>query len=126
MDTGRTAAPPALELLDVTCAPAGLTDVMGAEQAAELARTLKALADPARLRVLSLVSGSDSRDVCACDLTDPLGLSQPTVSHHLKVLVEAGFLQREKRGAWAHYSLVPGALERVTAALPGLREPSRR
>ena len=117
MTTGRTAGLPTLELIDANCAPAGLTDVMGADEAAELARTLKALADPARLRVLSLVSGSDRRDVCACDLTDPLGLSQPTVSHHLKVLVDAGLLTRDKRGVWAYFTLVPGALDAVADVL---------
>ena len=102
----------------VCCAPLQRAP-LSAQDAQVLARTLKALADPARLRVLSLVAGADGREVCVCDLTEPLGLSQPTVSHHLKVLVEAGFLQREKRGVWAHYSLVPGALAQVTAALPG-------
>jgi ArsR family transcriptional regulator len=125
VDTRRTAGPPTLELLDVSCSPAVLTGALEAEEAGELARTLKALADPARLRVLSLVAGNDGREVCVCDLIEPLGLSQPTVSHHLKVLVEAGFLQREKRGVWAYYSVVPGALDRVAAALPGTRSPSR-
>ena len=122
MDTGPTAGP-MLELLDVTCSPAALTGALGAEEAGALARTLKALADPAPLRVLSLVAGN--REVCVCDLTEPLGLSQPTVSHHLKVLVEAGFLQRDKRGVWAYYSMVPGALDRVVDALPGARTPTR-
>jgi ArsR family transcriptional regulator len=76
--------------------------------------------------VLALVAGNEGREVCVCDLTEPLGLSQPTVSHHLKVLVDAGFLTREKRGVWAYFSLVPGALDAVVAALPGAREPSRR
>lgn len=93
---------------------------MSAGQAADLARTLKALADPARLRVLALVAGNEGREVCVCDLTDPLGLSQPTVSHHLKVLVDAGFLTRDKRGVWAYFSVVPGALDAVAAALPGV------
>ena len=117
MNTGRTT----LEVIDVTCAPAGLAGAMSAEAAADLARRLKALADPARLRVLSLVAGNAGQEVCVCDLTEPLGLSQPTVSHHLKVLVEAGFLQRDKRGVWAYYSLVPDALDRVAGILPGVR-----
>jgi ArsR family transcriptional regulator len=121
----RPTALTTLDLVDVSCSPAELTGAMSADEATELARTLKALADPARLRVLSLVAGNDGREVCVCDLTEPLGLSQPTVSHHLKVLVEAGFLQRDKRGVWAYYSLVPGALHRVVDALPGAREPSR-
>ena len=71
------------------------------------------------------MAGDDGREVCVCDLTEPLGLFQPTASHHLKVLVDAGFLQRDNRGVWAYYSLVPGALDRVTDALPGARQPSR-
>jgi ArsR family transcriptional regulator len=119
-----TAGLPTLELIDVSCSPAELSGAMDSDEATELARTLKALADPARLRVLSLVAGNDGREVCVCDLTEPLGLSQPTVSHHLKVLVDAGFLQRDKRGVWAYYSMVPGALDRVVDALPGVRQPS--
>jgi len=119
-----TTGSPTLELIVDSCSPAALTGALGADEAGDLARTLKALADPARLRVLSLVAGSDGREVCVCDLTEPLGLSQPTVSHHLKVLVEAGFLQRDKRGVWAYYSVVQGALDRVVDALPGARAPS--
>ena len=80
------------------------------DAAVALARTLKAIADPTRLRLVSIVAASGDGEVCVCDLTKPVGLSQPTVSHHLKVLVEAGLLHREKRGTWAYYSLVPGAL----------------
>jgi ArsR family transcriptional regulator len=116
---------PLIETESARCSPADISSAMSAEDATDLARTLKALADPARLRVLSLVAGNEGREVCVCDLTDPLGLSQPTVSHHLKVLVDAGFLQRDKRGVWAYYSLVPGALDQVRVALPGAREPSR-
>jgi ArsR family transcriptional regulator len=125
VNTRPPAGLPTIELVDAGCSPARLAGAMSAEEAADLARTLKALADPARLRVLSLVAGNDGREVCVCDLTGPLGLSQPTVSHHLKVLVDAGFLQRDKRGVWAYYSLVPGGLDRVAGALPGVREPSR-
>ena len=73
--------------------------------------TLKALADPARLRLLSIVASSEGLEACVCELIDPIGLSQPTVSHHLKVLTEAGFLSRSKSGTWAYYRLVPEALE---------------
>ncbi|MDO5743793.1 MAG: metalloregulator ArsR/SmtB family transcription factor [Micrococcaceae bacterium] len=82
-----------------------------------LSARFKALADPNRLRILSLVSGSAAAETCVCDITAPLGLGQPTVSHHLKVLVEAGLLHREKRGVWAYYSLVPGALEELAGTL---------
>ena len=101
----------------VCCSPLQ-REPLSAEDARTLARTVKALADPTRLRLVSLVAAHGG-EACVCDLTEPVGLAQPTVSHHLKVLVEAGFLHREKRGVWAHYSLVPGALEQVTAALPG-------
>ena len=93
------------------------SDPLSATDAAELARTLKALADPARLRLISLVASHDGAEACVCDLVEPLGLSQPTVSHHLKVLVDAGLLTRDKRGVWAYYALVPGALEAVAGAL---------
>jgi ArsR family transcriptional regulator len=82
-----------------------------AEDATPLARRLKALADPARLRLLSLVAAHEGGGACVCDLIEPIGLSQPTISHHLKVLVDAGLLTRDKRGVWAYYSLVPGALD---------------
>ena len=87
------------------------------EEAEKLALRLKALADPSRLRILSLISASDAAEVCVCELSEPLGLRQPTVSHHLKVLVDAGLLARDKRGVWAYYSLVPGALDALTASL---------
>ncbi len=90
---------------------------LDAESAQSLARTLKAVADPSRLRLLSIVAASTDGAVCVCDLTDPVGLSQPTVSHHLRVLVEAGLLAREKRGSWAYFSLVPGAVGALTGAL---------
>ena len=83
--------------------------------AERLADQLKALADPMRLQLLSLVMASGT--ACICDLTDPVGLTQPTVSHHMKVLVEAGLLTREKRGRWVHYSVVPEAFARIAAQL---------
>ncbi len=110
-----------LELLPVTeaaacCAP--LTrETMDADQATALAHGLKALADPTRLRLISIVAASEGQEACVCDLTDPVGLSQPTVSHHLKILVDAGFLIRTKRGTWSYYSLVPGALDAVSKLL---------
>ena len=92
---------------------------MSAEDADRTARTLKALADPARLRLLSIIAAHDGGEACVCDLTEPVGLSQPTVSHHLKVLTEAGFVTREKRGVWAYYTLVPGAVDELTRHLGG-------
>ena len=74
---------------------------------------MKAIADPARLRMISIVAAADSGEVCVCDFTGPVGLSQPTVSHHLKILVDAGVLAREQRGKWAYYRLVPAALDNL-------------
>ena len=83
-------------------------------RAASLTLRLKAIAEPTRLRLLSLVAAHEGQEACVCDLTEPVNLSQPTVSHHLKILVEAGLLVRTKRGSWAFYALVPGALEGLT------------
>lgn len=90
---------------------------LAADQADDLARSLKAIADPARLRLVSLIAASEGQEACVCDLTDLLDLGQPTVSHHLKVLTEAGYLTRSKRGTWAYYALVPGSLDAVARLL---------
>ena len=87
------------------------------DQAQDLAGRLKAVADPARLRLLSLLLASDDLEACTCDLTEPLGLSQPTVSHHLKRLLEAGLVTAERRGVWTHYRVVPESLASVAAVL---------
>ncbi len=86
-------------------------------QAAELAKVLGALADPVRLQLVSLVAANG--EVCSCDLEEPLGRSQPTISHHTSVLVEAGLLAGRKQGRWTWWSLVPGRLAQVRAALGG-------
>lgn len=102
--------------LAACCAP--LTrEAISVQNAESLTRSIKALADPARLRILSMVAAHDDAEACVCDLTDPLELAQPTVSHHLKVLVDAGFLTRAKRGTWAYYRLVPGSLDTVASLL---------
>ena len=117
-DVRMTAATPALlPLATDRCCGSDATPALGEEPAQVLARRLKALADPTRLRLLSLIAAHDGGEACVCDLTDPVGLAQPTVSHHLKQLVDAGFLTREKRGVWAYYALRPGSLEDVTGAL---------
>lgn len=110
---------PRLPLATTCCAPL-LREPITAGQAAGLARTLKALADPVRLRLVSMVAAHDGGEACVCDLTEPLGLTQPTISHHLKILVEAGIFSREKRGVWAYYALVPAALDALSQVLsPG-------
>ena len=103
-------------LFEGCCSPltAGALDEA---EATDLADALKVLADPARLRLLSLVATATGGEACACDLVEPLGRSQPTVSHHLSMLVDAGFLSREKRGRWAWYRVVPERLELLRAAL---------
>ncbi len=98
------------------CAPV-LQAPLAADEAGTLAAALKVLADPARLRLLSLIAAAPDATACNCDLVEPLGLSQPTVSHHLKVLTEAGFLHREKRAQWAYYRVVPERLAQLRAAL---------
>ena len=86
-------------------------------QAEELADALRVIADPARLRLLSLIATQTTGEACACDLVAPLGRSQPTVSHHLSVLVDAGLLAREKRGKWAWYRVLPDRFEVLRAVL---------
>jgi len=111
---------PALPLADACCAPL-LREPITAGQAAGLARMLKALADPTRLRLVSLIAAREDGEACVCDLTEPLGLTQPTISHHLKILVEAGIFTRDKRGVWAYYALVPSALNALSAVLSTTR-----
>ena len=110
-----TRARAALPLAGPACCPGGLGQPLDRDAADELAHLLKAVADPARLRLLSLVRAGENDEACVCDLTEALGLSQPTVSHHLKVLVDAGLLTREKRGTWAWFAVVPGKLEEIAA-----------
>lgn len=107
-----------LQVAETCCAP--LTeDVLSEDDADELAAMFKLLADPVRLRLLSIVANAAAGEVCACDLTEPLGRSQPTVSHHLSALTGAGLLHREKRGKWAWYRVVPERLAVLRAALGG-------
>lgn len=83
---------------------------MSAEQAAQVAPLLKALADPVRLRLMSMVLSHENAEACVCDLLPAFDLSQPTISHHLKVLHESGLLNREKRGVWVYYQARPDAM----------------
>ena len=118
MTTATTPGWPASALAAACCTPL-LREPITASQAAGLARTLKALADPTRLRLVSMVAAHESGEACVCDLTGPLGLTQPTISHHLKILVDAGIFTRDKRGVWAYYALVPSALEALSGVLSG-------
>jgi ArsR family transcriptional regulator len=104
-----------LPLASACCAPLGAPGLSDG-QAQATARVFKALADPHRVKIVNLLAISPE-PVCVCEFTEPLGLSQPTVSHHLKKLVQAGLLEREQRGTWAYYSLRPDALDGLAAAL---------
>ena len=97
------------------CAPVR-SDSLDEDQAELLAQSFAALADPIRLRLLSFVASADD-EVCACDLVEPSGRSQPTVSHHMKILLDAGLVTREKRGLWVWYRAVPERLDALRAVL---------
>ena len=112
---------PALPVIDQACCTPLLREPISADQAADLARLLKALADPTRLRLVSMVAAHEGGEACVCDLTEPLGLTQPTISHHLKILVDAGIFTRDKRGVWAYYALVPVAMDSLSAVLSTTR-----
>jgi ArsR family transcriptional regulator, arsenate/arsenite/antimonite-responsive transcriptional repressor len=112
-----TAARTRLALDPIACCAPVRTDVLHEEQAAVLANSFAALSDPIRLRLLSFIAASGAAEVCACDLVQPSGRSQPTVSHHMKILVDAGLVEREKRGLWVWYRLVPSRLDALRAVL---------
>jgi ArsR family transcriptional regulator, arsenate/arsenite/antimonite-responsive transcriptional repressor len=114
--------PKPLPLLDpvataATCCSPLSQAPLSAGDAQQLATRLKALADPARLRLLSLLLAGDGQEACTCELTGPLGLSQPTVSHHLKKLSEAGLITGDRRGVWTYYRVVPDALSALAQVL---------
>jgi ArsR family transcriptional regulator len=97
--------------------PPLLQEPLGAAEAEQLAAALKAIADPARLRLLSLIQAQPDHEACVCNLTEPLGLTQPTVSHHLKVLLQAGLVRREQRGSWAYFRVCEEPLAALRAVL---------
>ncbi len=103
----------------ICCAPG--PHLGDAAEAEELATLLKVLADPVRIRLLHHIAGAAHGTACACHLPDALGISQPTLSHHLRRLTDAGLVTREQRGRWAHYTVRPGALAPVTALLDALQ-----
>ncbi|MGO8870157.1 MAG: ArsR/SmtB family transcription factor [Acidimicrobiales bacterium] len=109
--TSKSAAPEAL------CCPPLAEHVLSEEEATSLAHVFAALSDPVRLRLLSMVASAD--EVCSCNLEEPLGRSQPTVSHHTKILAEAGLVQGEKRGRWMWWTVVPERLEMIRHLLGG-------
>lgn len=107
---GRTAG-------DDGCCPGLLTAPLGEDQAVELAKVFKALGDPVRLRLLSMIASQAGGEVCVCDLTPAFDLSQPTISHHLKLLRQAGLIDCERRGTWVYYWLLPEMTDRLAGIL---------
>ena len=106
-----------LTLDPIACCSPVRTDILDEAQAALLANSFAALADPIRLRLLSHIAAAGGDEVCACDLVEPSGRSQPTVSHHMKILVDAGLVTREKRGLWVWYRAAPARLDALRAVL---------
>ncbi|GAB3606929.1 metalloregulator ArsR/SmtB family transcription factor [Conyzicola nivalis] len=100
-----------------TCCATVTGGALDVDQAERMAHVFKALGDPTRVRLLSLIAASVDGEACICDLTEPVGLSQPTVSHHMSKLVAAGLATRERRGKWAYYRVVPEALDSSARAL---------
>lgn len=104
----------------VTCCSPVLGAALDEREAQDLAAVFKALADPARVRLLSLIAAAPDGEACICDLTEPVGLTQPTVSHHMRKLTDAGLVEREQRGRWAYYRVLPEAMEALgRAVMPG-------
>lgn len=98
--------------LPVACCAPLASDTLSGDEAVATATLFKALSDPHRVRIVNLLSNSDEA-MCVCDLTEPIGLAQPTVSHHLKKLLDAGLVDREQRGTWSYYSLNRDAMRRL-------------
>ncbi|MCW2785042.1 MAG: ArsR family transcriptional regulator [Marmoricola sp.] len=114
---------PVLELTPVqtvACCSPLTTDPLSADAADRIAPLLKALADPVRLRLMSLVASHADGEACVCDLNDAFDLSQPTISHHLKVLHEVGLLDRTKRGVWVYYAVKREALVDLGTLIGGV------
>jgi len=109
-----------VQLHEDLCCPSVLAAPLESEQAVELARSFAALGDPARLQILSILAAAPAGEVCVCDFVGPVGKSQPTVSHHLKVLADAGLVSGDRRGKWVWYRIEPERLAALRRALaPG-------
>jgi ArsR family transcriptional regulator len=101
--------------IPICCSPL-LSEHLKPDEAVQMATLFRVLGEPARLQLLNLIASQPTGEACVCQLTEPLGLSQPTVSHHLKVMYEAGLLQKERRGTWIYYRIVPDRLESLRNA----------
>ncbi|GAB3570503.1 MULTISPECIES: ArsR/SmtB family transcription factor [Amycolatopsis] len=106
-----------LPIVDAECCSPLVREPLSEPQAAELARVFKAVGDPVRLRLLSLIASHDGGEACVCDLTGAFELTGPTISHHLKVLRESGLITGERRGTWIYYRVQPETLARLSAVL---------
>jgi ArsR family transcriptional regulator len=115
-----------IQTIDAECCPQVLAAPLDEDAAERLAGALRVLADPTRLRLLSLIGAHPDGEACVCDLTSPIGLSQPTVSHHLKVLTEAGLVGREQRGRWVFYWLLPEPIQLLRLALAEPAEATKK
>ena len=106
-----------MPLVEAGCCQSILEAPVDEREADRIAKGFAALADPSRLRLFSMIASRPEGEVCACALVEPMGKSQPTVSHHLRILYEAGLVDRERRGTWIWYRVVPGRVEELRAAL---------
>ena len=111
--------PKSLPLVETTsaCCSSVTGGTLDAVEAERLSRMFKALGDPTRVRLLSMIAAARGQEACICDSIEPVGLSQPTVSHHMKQLVDAGIVEREQRGRWAYYRLIGDTLSALSGAL---------
>ncbi|HET8684316.1 MAG TPA: metalloregulator ArsR/SmtB family transcription factor [Micromonosporaceae bacterium] len=114
-----------LPLLDAVCCEPLAREPLDGAQAATLAPMFKALGDPVRLRLLSMIASTAGGEACVCDLTGPFDVTGPTISHHLRVLREAGLIEGERRGTWVYYWVVPGVLDRLAGILTVKGFPAR-
>ncbi len=110
--------------IDAGCCASPCDAGVPAGEAERIARVFKALGDPTRVRLLSLIAAGERGEACICDLTAPVGLSQGTVSHHMKLLADAGLVTREQRGRWAYYALTDGALDATAETVRALIAPA--
>ncbi|MGQ0845513.1 MAG: ArsR/SmtB family transcription factor [Sporichthyaceae bacterium] len=115
-----------MEFLNSQCCSPMTREPLAADQATELAAAFKALGDPVRLRLFSLIASHADGEACVCDLTGDFDVSQPTISHHLKVLRDAGLLTSERRASWVYYRVVPDALAALATLLAVSTEPTRK